>query len=129
MSNDDRNLLAAYRMEQARAALDEARLLQQAGKTTLGAVNRAYYAMFYAVLGLLQQSGTVPRKHAGVLALFDSEYVRTGRFDKRYSKYFHHAFNLRQVSDYHTIEPVDENQADELIKNAAEFIQAIQEAL
>jgi uncharacterized protein (UPF0332 family) len=38
-------------------------------------VNRAYYAMFYAVLALLQRIGRVPSRHAGVISLFDTEFV------------------------------------------------------
>ena len=129
MSESNRNILVAYRMEQAWNALEEARLLQEAGKTTLGVVNRAYYAMFYALLALLQHSGHTPRKHIGAIALFDSEFVKQGLFDKRFSKQLHQAFNLRQVSDYHLVEPIDGAQAEELIDNAAAFIQAINNVL
>ena len=56
MSKEDADtVLVVYRMDQARAALEEALLLHHSGKTTLGVVNRAYYAMFYAVLALLQK--------------------------------------------------------------------------
>ncbi len=130
MSNDSAgNVLVAYRMDQARAALEEALVLHRSGYTTLGVVNRAYYAMFYAVLALLQKSGHAPRKHAGVIALFDSEFVRKGHFDKIYSRHLHQAFNLRQTSDYQPGEPVDEDTTDTLLKNAAAFIRAVEEVL
>jgi uncharacterized protein (UPF0332 family) len=34
--------------------------------------------MFYAALALLQTTGKVPRRHRGVLSLFDTEFVLKG---------------------------------------------------
>jgi len=127
MKEEDKHILIKYRMEQARAALDEAKLLFASGKTTLGVVNRAYYAMFYAVLALLQHKEQMPRKHAGVLALFDREFVQKGIFTKELSKIFHHAFNIRQISDYQTTESITHEQAAKLIDNASFFVQSIDE--
>lgn len=83
MNDSNNRSLITRRMEQAWAALEEAKLLREQGKSTLGVVNRAYYAMFYSVLALLQQAGKTPRKHAGALSLFDSEFVKTAQFSKR----------------------------------------------
>ena len=50
MSQDkDKEILIRYRMDQAHSALKEAVFLREKSDTTLGAVNRSYYAMFYAV--------------------------------------------------------------------------------
>ena len=49
MSTANLKALVRHRLEQAAQALDEARLLQRSG-SSLGVMNRAYYAMFYAVL-------------------------------------------------------------------------------
>ena len=62
--------LLRYRMEQAHETLREAEILL--GEAALrGTVNRAYYAMFYALLALLaiRQLGT--SKHSGAISLFD----------------------------------------------------------
>ena len=64
MKDDDQQELIEYRLEQARTALEEADVLFDLGKTTLGTINRAYYAMFYAVIALLQKVGKIPRKHS-----------------------------------------------------------------
>jgi len=126
---NDSQVLIALRLEQARTALEEASVLLHAGKTTLGAVNRTYYAMFYAVLALLQEAGETPRKHSGVIALFDQKFVKTGRIDKNFSKELHRAFKLRQVSDYHPVESIAPSEAEELRNNAEAFIQKIVEIL
>jgi hypothetical protein len=45
-------------------------------------VNRAYYAMFYAVLALLAQGKQENSKHSGAIALFDKDFVKLGIFKK-----------------------------------------------
>jgi hypothetical protein len=129
MKEEDKHVLIKYRLEQARASLDEANILFASGKTTLGVVNRAYYAMFYAVLALLQNKEQMPRKHAGALALFDREFVQKGIFNKELSQIFHNAFKIRQISDYQTTESITHEQAAKLIDNASLFIQSIEEYL
>ncbi len=45
------------------------------------------------VLALLQAIGKTPRKHRGVLALFDTECVRTGLLPKELSAALHQLFD------------------------------------
>jgi uncharacterized protein len=125
ISNSDKEILIRHRMDQARSALKEAALLRENSNTTLGAVNRAYYAMFYAVLALLQKVEKVPRKHSGAIALFDSEFVRKGIFPKELSSYLRQAFASRQSSDYHVIEPTSIDKTDEMIRHACVFVDQI----
>ena len=112
-------------MERARETLDDARALFEQNRTPASIVNRAYYAMFYAVLALLQQHDIAPRKHAGVISLFDSKFVKTDIFPKEYSKNLHQAFKLHQISDYHPVEPISKDEAEELIRNAIEFVNGV----
>ena len=125
MTEKEQHVLVRYRLEQAWAALEESRILFSSSTAGTGVVNRAYYAMFYATLALLQNIGKAPRKHAGVIALFDQEFVRTGTFSKEMSKFLHWAFELRQASDYHFVEPVNHEQAEEIIENARVFVQTV----
>jgi uncharacterized protein (UPF0332 family) len=129
MTESDPYVLTKYRMEQAHAALEEADILFSQGKTTLGSVNRSYYAMFYAVIALLQRIGRVPRKHSGALALFDEEFVKKGVFPKDLSQHLHHAFESRQVSDYQTVSPVSREDAEEILKRAKVFVQTLEDYL
>jgi uncharacterized protein (UPF0332 family) len=122
----DKHTLVQYRMAQAQSALKEAQILREKSDSTLGAANRAYYAMFYAVLALLQMMEKVPRKHSGAIALFDGEFVRKGIFPRELSGFLHQAFASRQDSDYQTIEPISFEQTDELIRNASDFVQTVE---
>ena len=96
MNPEHVRVLVARRMQQATEALEDGRYLLAAGRGARTAVNRAYYAAFYAVLALLQALGKTPRKHRGVLALFDTECVRTGRLPKELSAALHQLFDARQ---------------------------------
>ena len=125
MTESDLHVLVKHRLEQAHAALEEAEILLSQGKTTFGAVNRSYYAMFYAVLALLQRIEKVPKKHSGALSLFDAEFVKKGIFPKELSQHLHHAFESRQVSDYQTIAPLSRKDAEEIFRRAKGFVKTV----
>ncbi len=69
--------LVEYRLERAREALDEAKLLFEAGHLHTY-VNRLYYACFYAMSALLLTKGLSAGKHAHVRALLHREFIRPG---------------------------------------------------
>ena len=96
----NRKDLIEYRLTQARDSIREADVLSQSGMSRRSVMNRLYYAMFYAVLALLQEKEMGTSKHSGAIALFDREYVKTGLFPKDMSKALHRAFELRQKGDY-----------------------------
>jgi len=87
--------LVRHRIEQAQQALEDARFLFEGNRTTQSVINRLYYAMFYAVLALLQTVGKSPSKHRGVMSFFDTEFVMKDIFPKSMSKNLHDAFDLR----------------------------------
>jgi uncharacterized protein (UPF0332 family) len=129
MKNGDVAALVRYRIEQAETALDDARFLLVGNRGPLSIINRAYYAMFYAALGLLQAAGKVPTKHSGVTALFDTEFVMKGVFPKELSRDFHWAFEMRQKSDYRVAEPATSERAADLVARAERFVAALREYL
>lgn len=81
--------------------------------------------MFYAALALLQQIGQAPSKHAGVISLFDTEFVGKGVFPKELSRDFHKAFELRQVSDYQVMAPLTRGMAEETLAKAEGWVEAV----
>lgn len=125
MKDDEIATLIKYRLEQAQTALNDAKFLLDGNRSPQSIVNRAYYAMFYAALALLQKIGKVPSKHTGVISLFDTEFVLKGIFNKELSKSFHKAFELRQVSDYKTFKPISKEKAEEVLNNAVYFVEAV----
>ena len=125
MKPDEITTLRQYRLEQAKAALEDAEFLLLHQRSALSVVNRAYYGMFYAVLALLQDTSPLPSKHTGIIGLFDVMYIRTGIFDKQRSKDLHRAFDLRQASDYKTIDPITTEQAEELTTAARVLLETV----
>ena len=86
--------LLFYRIEQAHETLREAEILLNESALR-GAINRAYYAMFYALLALLATKQLGTSKHSGALALFDREFVKAGVFPRELSRSLHLAFDRR----------------------------------
>jgi len=123
------DILIKYRLEQAQAALDDAKYLFDGNRSPQSIVNRSYYAMFYAALALLQKISKVPSKHSGVISLFDKEFVMKGIFTKDLSKDFHKAFELRQTIDYKVIKPITLDRAKESWNKAVYFVQDIERYL
>jgi uncharacterized protein (UPF0332 family) len=121
--------LIAYRLKQARETLQDAHLLTAQGGTPGSIINRAYYAMFYAVLALLTSLGKGASKHSGAIAQFDQFFVKTDEFSKDMSKAIHRAFDLRQMGDYRELFELDREQANAVLRTADQFIEAVEKHL
>jgi len=121
----NRQQLIDYRMERTRETLQDARLLLKLGGSPGSIINRAYYAMFYATLALLTTLGKGASKHSGVISHFDKSFVKTGKFPKDMSKALHKAFDLRQIGDYRELIELDKEQAQEVVRSAEQFVDAV----
>ena len=128
MMSDNLKALVLYRIEQAEESLEAARVLLEQ-QLIRPAANRAYYAMFYAILALLATEKKETSKHSGAISLFDREFVKTGLFSKECSRWIHDAFDLRQKSDYAPQTEVNEDQAREVLERAAAFLKDVKERL
>ncbi len=120
--------LCEYRLQQANEALSEAALLQDKGHFR-GSVNRAYYAMFYALQVLIVKNKAKVSKHSGAIAFFDREFVKPGIIDKKFSKWLHRLFDLRQDADYGDMFEPSEEHCRQGLEHARAFVQRIKEYL
>jgi len=125
---NNREDLVKYRLESAEERLQSAKILLDA-KSLKDSVGRSYYSMFTAVRALLARDGVDFSKHAGVISYFQKEYVKTGKFDTKYSKYLSQAFQIRNNTDYTDFYIVSEKDAAEQYEKAKSFIEAIQKYL
>ena len=128
MIGEELRALVGYRLEQAEQALRDARTLL-AAESYNTTVNRAYYAMFYAILALLCIRGLGTSKHSGAIELFDQEFARKGTFDKELTHWLHQAFRLRQRADYKEMVKVSRDRAEETLHNAESFVAQIRKHL
>ncbi|HIX68513.1 MAG TPA: HEPN domain-containing protein [Candidatus Anaerostipes excrementavium] len=116
--------LVEYRLQTAEEKLHSAKILLDAGEYK-DSIGRSYYAMFSAVRAILALDKVDFSKHAGVIAYFQKEYVKTRKFDKKYSKYISNAFQIRNNCDYTDFFLVSKNDALEQYEKAVEFIEKI----
>jgi len=126
---ENRKALIEYRLTQARDSIREADVLDQFGMSRRSVMNRLYYAMFYAVLALLQEKEMGTSKHSGAIALFDREFVKTGAFPKEMSKALHWAFELRQKGDYMEETEVTADEVAEIRPVAEQFVESAERFL
>lgn len=128
MSKTPAEQLIQYRLQQANESIQEAEALYHSALLR-GVVNRAYYAMFYAVLALIVLRQEAISKHSGVIAFFDREFVKAGLFSTTLSKSLHLAFQRRQENDYGEVFIVSQEDAYQAITEAQSFVSAVSEYL
>lgn len=127
--SEEKKTLIQYRLSQAKDSMKEADVLLQEGMSYRSVINRLYYAMFYAVLALLQEKEIGTSKHSGAISLFDREFIKTGLLDKNFSRVLHRAFELRQKGDYMEQTEITKQDIDEIQPKAQDFINKIENYL
>jgi len=111
--------LIKYRMEKSKETFQDARVMYE--KASLGStVNRIYYAMFYAVNGLLLSNNFSSSKHSGVRSLFNKE------FEKKWGKFYSKIFEERQEGDYKDFVKFNSNTVRSWLDGAKNFINEIE---
>jgi len=128
MYSDEQIALCRYRLEKS------AEFLADAEKTLTfemydTAANRSYYAIFHAVRALFALDGKDFKKHSGVIAFFQMDYIKTGVFEKRMSDIIKSAFSLRTDSDYEDFFMISHDEVKRQVAEAAEFYENISEYL
>lgn len=118
--------LIKYRMSSAKEKLTSAKLLLEAGMYR-DSIGRSYYAIFSAIRAVLAVRQVDFSKHAGVIAYFQKEFIKTEIFDKKYSKYLQQAFQIRNSCDYDDFFIVSKQDAEEQYIRATEMLAVIEE--
>jgi uncharacterized protein (UPF0332 family) len=108
-------------LQQARRALESAASSVEHGFYAT-AVNRAYYAIFYAASGLLLTKGISRSKHAGVVSAFREHFVKSGLIEVEYSDLYGDAMDARVGSDYDVTFESDPVTAQERLADARRFV-------
>jgi len=112
----------------SRESLAEATMLADA-RHFVGAVNRIYYACFYAASALLLTQGHGSSKHSGVLALFDIHWVRPGHVPPTLGRFYHDIFERRLRGDYTIPAAFSREEVGAWLAEATEFVQKIENLL
>lgn len=93
------------------------------------AINRAYYAIFYAANAMLATIGEARSKHSGVISLFRNKFVRTGEISAEMSDIYGRILDNRQRSDYDLEMQFDKEQAEKDIEDARRFVDMVEQWL
>ena len=125
---DLRANVVQYWFEKTEESLVSARSEHDA-KRHLFAVNRAYYACFYAASAVLLKEGVVFKKHTGVRAAVHRNLVKTGRLDTSWGRFYDKVFENRQRGDYLELVQFDQEQVHEIIQLASGFVSQMKQLL
>jgi uncharacterized protein (UPF0332 family) len=120
----DQEVLLDYRLNQADETLADAEQMLQLDMSPRSIVNRAYYAAFYTVLALFIRTNmrVQTSRHSGVIAIFDKEFVHTGKIEKTFSRILHDLFDARQEFDYKELVNPTVEEAAERVRMAKDFV-------
>jgi len=128
MNNNEKANLIAYKLERARSTLLEGELMFN-NNFYNAAVNRIYYAYFYAVSALLLNNEIKARKHSGVIQMFGLHFVATGIISKETGKFYTEVFDMRSSGDYEDLICFIADDVTPLIAPARQLINEIEEVL
>ena len=93
------------------------------------AINRAYYALFYAISALLLEQGRPFSKHSGVRAAFNRDIIRPGRLSREHGDLYNQLFRDRQEGDYVEFTEFDAPYVREKIEACEAFLEALKPLL
>jgi uncharacterized protein (UPF0332 family) len=115
--------LARYRLEQANDCLKAAgnNLESDLYKDAL---NRSYYCIFHSIRAVLALGSYDSKKHSGIISEFHKNFIKTEKFDKRFSVVIRQSFQIRNRSDYEDFYVVAKEDVVQQIENAKDFMQA-----
>jgi uncharacterized protein (UPF0332 family) len=121
----ERKEIVKYRLENAKNTFAEVPV-QMENKFYRTAINRLYYACYYATTALLVKDGHETHTHNGVKTLLALHYVSKGKIEKSLGKMYGQLFNMRQENDYEDWINPDENDVLPYIEPVENFIATIE---
>lgn len=128
MKPEDSSALISYRIQRAEESLKAAKIMYE--KDMFGfAMNRIYYAMFYAIQSILVLKDVSFSKHGQVKAYFNREIIKTGILPVSMGRMYNKAFEYRQKFDYVDFTDPDHDLVELSLKQARVFLDAIQKYL
>lgn len=124
LTEDNYEALSRYRQERAHETLAEIPYLREQGYYNT-AVNRLYYACYYAAVALLTKHHISPNTHAGVKTMLGLHFVSKGLITKESGRAFTNLFDSRQRGDYDEFVYNTCEEVDELYPKAQRFVEEI----
>lgn len=120
--------LCGYRINSALETLEAAKVCIES-KHYKDAINRCYYASFYAIKAVLAMEGTDFKRHKDVVAYFNKNYVASDIFDKKLGRMIANLQQTRETSDYDDFFIASKEDAETQCASAEKIIGAIEKYL
>lgn len=121
---DKRQDLCNYRIDQAKETINVAKLCFENGHYK-DAINRAYYAAFYAVKAVLALDNIDFKRHKDVIATFNRDYIASGMYEKEIGRLLSRLQKKRENSDYDDFYIASKEEAEDQIKFAEQIVMSI----
>lgn len=86
------------------------------------AINRAYYAIFYAANALLATRKLARSKHSGVIAAFRQSFIKSGLLSSELSEIYGQVMDDRHEGDYEIITATSKEDAEVDLQQASYFV-------
>jgi uncharacterized protein (UPF0332 family) len=120
----DRQIAKTY-LDAAHEALAGSQYNLDGGYNAI-AVNRAYYAVFYAANALLATEGLARGKHSGTISAFRQSFVKPGVIEPEYSDIYGGLMDDRHVGDYDMETEIEPEQAESDVQSARRFVARVE---
>ena len=121
---DKRQDLCNYRIDQAKETINVAKLCFE-NEHYKDAINRAYYAAFYAVKAVLALDNIDFKRHKDVVATFNRDYIASGMYEKEIGRLLSRLQKKRENSDYDDFYIASKEEAEDQIKYAEQIVMSI----
>ena len=117
--------LKQYRLQKAKESYQAATLMRE-NKQWNFAINRLYYACFYAVIALLLKHDITPRTHDGAKRQFSLHFIKTGKIQEQYGDLYTQLFSWRQKGDYGDMFDFTEEEVTPLFQPVQDFLTTLE---
>jgi len=120
--------LSKYRLETAKNTYKMAKICME-NQGFRDAINRSYYAVFYALRSVLALEGVDFKRHKDVVAYFNQHYVASEKFDKELGKRIGRLKTMREDCDYDDFFVIDIEDVQVQLCTAEMVIQEVERYL
>jgi len=120
--------LIDYRIKRAKDTFEDALILAEKNKWN-SAINRLYYAAYYAVIALLLKSDIKATTHNGVKSNFSEHFIKTEIISKDLGKMFSQLFTWRQKGDYDDLYDFEKEKVLPYLEPVKELIETIEKII
>lgn len=125
--DEARRTLVASLLENSKEATETAR--RERMLSPAAAINRAYFAVFYAASAVFVAEGRHFVKHAGLRSAVHRDLVKTGRLSPEVGREYDQLMEARHAADYAAAVKQTTERADAAIASAERLVEAMRRLL